>query len=160
VGRSRARTRRLLPLYAALPGRRGKASGNERISVKRILLVEDREDDIVLALRVIRKILGECDIAVARNGEEALALLFNGHSDPFDLVFLDIQLPGVDGLSILGRIREDARLAKQPVIMLTTSSNNEDVAKADSLGADYYFVKPLGFREFEAEMAAVLKMFL
>jgi two-component system, response regulator len=128
--------------------------------VKRILLAEDREDDIVLALRVIRKLLNKCDIAVARDGEEALGLLFDGHSRPFDLVFLDIQLPGVDGLAILGLIREDGRLARQPVVMLTTSSNAEDVAKADSLGANYYFIKPLGFGEFEAEMAAVLKIFL
>jgi two-component system, response regulator len=131
-----------------------------RSGMKRILLAEDREDDIILALRVIKKNLGECEIAVARDGEEALTLLFDGHSDPFDLVFLDIQLPGSDGLSILGRIREDGRLSNQPVIMLTTSTNADDVEKAERLGANYYLIKPLGFREFEAEMAAVLKTFI
>jgi CheY-like chemotaxis protein len=127
--------------------------------MKRILLVEDREDDIVLAKRVIVKILGTCEIAVARDGEEAFQLLRDPSCGAFDLIFLDIQLPGIDGFSVLNGIRSDGRLKNQPVIMLTTSSNPEDMARAKLLGAKFYFVKPLGYKEFEKEMAGVLGKF-
>jgi CheY-like chemotaxis protein len=128
--------------------------------VKRILLAEDREDDIVLARRVLKKILGECEITIARDGEEALGLLLDQPSDSFDLVFMDIQMPGLDGLTILERIRSDGRLVKVPVVMLSTSSNAADVDLARSLGSSAYIVKPLGLREFEAEMGAVVHKLL
>jgi CheY-like chemotaxis protein len=106
--------------------------------VKKILLVEDREDDIIMARRVIKKIRGDCQLLVAHDGEQALNLLTQPNADTYDLVFLDIQLPKINGFEVLRSIRENKSIAHQAVVVLTSSSSQADIAEAGRLGADLY----------------------
>jgi CheY-like chemotaxis protein len=124
--------------------------------MKRILLVEDREDDMLLAHRAIRKIVGDCEITTAHDGIDALEIVFKAQPGHFDLVLLDIQLPKLDGFSVLSRIRKDVHFAGQIVVLLTTSSRAADIAEASRLGANEYMVKPLGIKEFEDQMTLML----
>jgi two-component system, response regulator len=122
---------------------------------KIILLVEDNPDDEALTIRALRKnnILNE--IIVARDGVEALDYLFATGSyagrdtgkQP-QLVLLDINLPKIDGLEVLKRIRSDDRTRTQPVVILTTSSEQRDVIASYQLGANSYIRKPVDFEQF------------
>jgi CheY-like chemotaxis protein len=128
--------------------------------VKKILLVEDREDDIIMARRVIKKISGDYELLVARDGEQALDLLTRPNSDTYDLVFLDIQLPKLNGFEVLRSIRADKSVAHQAVVVLTSSSSQADIAEAERLGANLYVTKPLGIEEFETSMKSILARFI
>ena len=125
------------------------------MSDKAILLVEDNPDDELLTLdalevnRVVNKVI------VARNGVEALDYLLGegAHAgrDVMDLpavVLLDLKLPKIDGLEVLRRIRADERIRLLPVVILTSSNEEEDRIKGYSLGANSYVRKPVDFDEF------------
>jgi DNA-binding response OmpR family regulator len=129
-------------------------------NVKKILLVEDREDDILLARVVINRIRADVEISVARDGEEALTLLGGTPSGHFNLVLLDINLSGMDGFSVLRHIRAYKHLSGLSVCMLTTSPCAEDITEAENLSADLYLTKPLGIKDFEVIMQGVLDRFL
>jgi two-component system, response regulator len=125
-----------------------------------ILLVEDNPDDEALTLRGLQKnnILNE--VNVARDGAEALAFLFrsDGASVTFPgLILLDMQLPKVDGLEVLRRIRADERTQIIPVVILTSSKQQEDVLASSQGGADSYVRKPVKFADF-AEVVRALGM--
>jgi two-component system response regulator len=117
-----------------------------------ILLVEDNADDEVLALRALtlNKIANHVD--VARDGVEALEYLFGAEGKaPIPLpqvVLLDLKLPRVDGLEVLRRIRADERTRLLPVVVLTSSSEEQDLVESYSLGANSYIVKPVDFNQF------------
>jgi two-component system response regulator len=120
-----------------------------------ILLVEDNPDDEILALRALKKnnILNE--VIVAHDGAEALDYLFaTGQYEGRDLsdwpvvVLLDLKLPKVDGLSVLQRLRADERTRLQPVVVLTSSSEEEDILHSYSLGVNSYVRKPVDFEQF------------
>lgn len=122
---------------------------------KVILLVEDNPDDEALTLRALKKnnILNE--VVVARDGEEALEYLFGtGKYDGRDtnvqpqLILLDLQLPKLSGLEVLKRLREDERTKLQPVVILTTSSEETDVIASYECGANSYTRKPVDFNQF------------
>lgn len=122
---------------------------------KVILLVEDNPDDEALTLRALKKnnILNE--VVVARDGIQALDYMHGtgDHvgrdvSDLPQIVLLDLKLPKVDGLEVLRRIREDERTALQPVVILTTSTEDRDVISSYSLGANSYIRKPVDFDQF------------
>jgi len=122
---------------------------------KTILLVEDNPDDEALTLRALRqsKILNE--IAVARDGEEALEFLFargryaHRSSDPSPaLVLLDLKLPKIDGLEVLKAIRASERTRLQPVVILTSSKEEQDLIRGYGLGANSYIRKPVDFQQF------------
>lgn len=122
---------------------------------KTILLVEDNPDDAALTLRALRKnnILNE--IIVARDGVEALDYLFGtgkyaGRDTSIQpqLVLLDLKLPRTDGLEVLKRLRADPRTALQPVTILTTSSEEQDIVTSYRLGANSYIRKPVDFDHF------------
>jgi len=113
-----------------------------------ILLVEDEEAHAQLTKRAIRK---------AGN-----ANLFNGgkYADkskyPYPgLILLDIKLPGIDGIEVLQKIKQDLNLRKIPVIMLTTSEREEDIAKSYDYHANSYLTKPVGFKEFEEKIGQI-----
>ncbi len=122
---------------------------------KLILLVEDSPDDELLTIRALKKnnILNE--VVVARDGVEALDFIFctgtYADRDPSELpqlVLLDLKLPKVDGLEVLRRVREDERTCMLPVVILTSSKEENDLAKSYKLGANSYIRKPVDFNQF------------
>ncbi|HEX9020616.1 MAG TPA: response regulator [Nitrospirota bacterium] len=125
------------------------------MKTKVILLVEDNPDDVQLTLRALRKsnILNE--VVVARDGVESLEYLFGtGKYDGRDtkalpqVVLLDLKMPKMDGLEVLQRIRKDERTRLQPVVVLTTSSEDRDRIESYKLGANSYIRKPVDFNQF------------
>ncbi len=120
-----------------------------------ILLVEDNPDDEALTLRAFKKnkILNE--VVVAHDGAEALDYLFGESSYASrdtsvmpELILLDLKLPKVDGLEVLERIRADERTKLLPVVILTSSKEEQDLIEGYSLGANSYIRKPVDFRQF------------
>ena len=122
-----------------------------------ILLVEDNQYDEKLTLRALRKHHLANHIHVVRDGAEALDFVFaraayaGRYVDlPAKVILLDIKLPKVDGLEVLRQIREDPRTARQPVVMLTSSGEKQDIDLAYEYGANSYIVKPVEFQGFVA----------
>ena len=115
-----------------------------------IVLVEDNEDDIVLTRRALSQNKIGNPLVVARDGAEALELLLgaNGHSVNPALILLDLQLPKVDGLTVLKRLRNDARTKLTPVVVLTSSKAEQDVVAGYNLHANSYIRKPVDFDQF------------
>jgi two-component system, response regulator len=115
-----------------------------------IVLVEDNEDDIVLTRRALSQNKIGNPLVVARDGAEALELLLgaNGHSVNPALILLDLQLPKVDGLTVLKRLRDDARTKLTPVVVLTSSKAEQDVVAGYNLHANSYIRKPVDFDQF------------
>ena len=127
-----------------------------------ILLVEDEEAHAQLTKRAIRKAGNANRIDVVCDGEEALDYLLNGgkYADKSKypcpgLILLDIKLPGIDGIEVLQKIKQDPNLRKIPVIMLTTSEREEDIAKSYDYHANSYLTKPVGFKEFEEKIGQI-----
>jgi CheY-like chemotaxis protein len=124
-----------------------------------ILLVEDEEAHARLTERAIRKAGNANRIDVVTDGEQALDYLFNRgqYADRTKtprpgLILLDIKLPGIDGIEVLKQIKADPVLRKIPVIMLTTSERDEDIAGSYCHYANSYLTKPVGFKEFEEKI--------
>jgi two-component system response regulator len=120
-----------------------------------VLLVEDNPDDARLAITALRTNRVINEIVVARDGEEARDYLFGQgrHSgrDPAhcpELVLLDLKLPKIDGLDVLRRIRADERTRYVPVVVLTSSDEEEDVIRGYRLGANSFIRKPIDFERF------------
>lgn len=119
---------------------------------KTILLVEDNPDDVTLTIRALKKNHLLNEVVVARDGAEALDLLFGkGDSPPItlpELILLDINLPKINGLEVLERIRAHERTCLLPVVVLTTSDEDRDRIESYRLGANSYISKPVEFEEF------------
>lgn len=120
-----------------------------------ILLVEDRDDDVQLTLRAFSRSTVANEIVVAHDGEEALDYIFatGSHAgrDPSrspSVVLLDLNLPKLDGLSVLRAMRDDARTRRMPVVVLTSSAEECDVVTSYELGANSFVRKPVDFSEF------------
>lgn len=122
---------------------------------KAILLVEDNPDDEELTLRALKKNNIQNDVVIARDGVEALDYLFGTGAyagrDVTDLpsvTLLDLKLPKVDGLEVLKRIRADERTKVLPVVILTSSKEEQDLLNGYKLGANSYIRKPVDFSQF------------
>src|ERR1700674_5379131 len=120
-----------------------------------ILLVDDSSADVELTLHALRQNAMVNCIHVARDGEEALNFLFC--REPFRerageplprLILLDLKMPKVDGLSVLRTLKEDPRTRAIPVIILTSSKEEKDLAKSYDLGVNSYIQKPVDFNQF------------
>ncbi len=125
------------------------------ISPVEILLVEDDPHDLELAQRALRRANITNRIQVARDGAEALEFLFceGSHSarkieDTPKLILLDLKLPKVDGLELLKRAKSDPRTQTIPVVVLTSSKEQNDVVESYRLGVNSYIVKPVNFEGF------------
>jgi two-component system response regulator len=122
---------------------------------KIILLVEDNPDDELLTLRALRKNNVLNEVVVARDGVEALDYLFGtgGHSGRDtavmpQLILLDLKLPKIDGLEVLKRLRADERTRLLPVVILTSSREEQDMLDGYGFGANSYVRKPVNFEQF------------
>ena len=122
---------------------------------KIILLVEDNPDDVKLTLRALKKCSIANMVVTAGDGVEALDYLFGtgAHagrdlSDRPAVVLLDLKLPKIDGLEVLRRMRADKRTKLQPVVILTSSKEEQDVVASYDLGANSYIRKPVDFDQF------------
>ena len=118
---------------------------------KTILLVEDNPDDEALTLRALKKNNIFNEVTVARDGQEALDYFFGeGASErpAPTLMLLDLKLPRIDGLEVLRRIRADPRTCLQPIVILTSSREEQDIVNGYSLGANSYIRKPVDFSQF------------
>jgi CheY-like chemotaxis protein len=120
-----------------------------------ILLVEDNPSDVELTLRALRKQNLDGKVFVVRDGAEALEFVFASGKfasrraeDRPRAVFLDLKLPKVDGIEVLRRIKAEASTRHIPVVMLTSSQEERDIAQAYELGVNSYIVKPVDFNNF------------
>ncbi len=125
-------------------------------SLKRILLVEDKKQDVELTLAALAEHKLANEVAVARDGVEALDYLycrgqFAGRIDGNPaVVLLDIKMPRLNGLEVLRKIKADPNLKTIPVVMLTSSREEPDLAASYELGVNAYVVKPVDFQQFAA----------
>jgi len=132
---------------------------------KTLLLVEDNPDDEALTLRALKKHNLANDIIVARDGQEALDYLFaQGAYSSRDInqlpqvVLLDLKLPKIDGLEVLEQIRANPVTRNVPVVILTSSNEEQDILRSYDLGANSYVRKPVDFEQF-IEAARQLGLF-
>lgn len=127
-----------------------------------ILLVEDNEDDVLLTQRAIRDLPMACQLQVARDGHSALKVLDQAllAGDLPSLVFLDLNLPGMDGFAVLRHIRGIDALRCLPVVTLTTSHEVSDVRRSYALGANSYIRKPIDYQEFVHMLDTVMRYWM
>ena len=126
------------------------------------MLVEDDPDHELLTIRALRKSHIANQVRVARDGEEAIQMLFDEAGDTLpslpQIILLDLKLPKVDGLEVLRRIRENERTRMLPVVILTSSDEESDIVRSYKLGVNSYIRKPVNFSDF-AEATQQLGMY-
>ncbi|RXH58292.1 response regulator [Granulicella sibirica] len=123
-----------------------------------ILLVEDDPDHELLTIRALKKSNIANEVSVARDGAEALELLFGPTPIKPQVILLDLKLPKVEGLEVLRRIRETPETKMLPVVVLTSSDEERDVVRSYQLGVNSYIRKPVNFNDF-AEATRQLGMY-
>jgi len=127
-----------------------------------ILLVEDNQDDVDLALHALRREKLANHIFVVHDGEEALDFLFcrgafseRSFDHPPKLVLLDLKLPKVDGMEVLKQVKSDPRTKTIPVVIMTSSKEERDLVAGYNLGANSYIQKPVDFDQFRDTVKTV-----
>lgn len=129
--------------------------------LKRILLVEDSPNDIELTLAALEEHHLANEVVVARDGVEALDYLYRRgifklrrEGNPA-VILLDLKLPKVDGLEVLTQLKNDPEMRRLPVVMLTSSREEQDLIRSYNLGVNAYVVKPVDFQEFVSAIKEV-----
>lgn len=122
-----------------------------------IMLIEDTATDAELTIRALRSAAVVNEIIVARDGQEAIDMLFGDRAvAPFPtLILLDLKLPRLSGFEVLRRIRADDAYRRIPVVVLTSSRQDPDIERAYGLGATSYIVKPVDFAQFNETVKSV-----
>jgi two-component system response regulator len=119
-----------------------------------ILLVEDNPDDVELTTLAFKKNNFANEIKVVEDGQEALDFLFGDHPDGIkkngfpELILLDLKLPKINGHEVLKEIKNGGKTKRIPVVILTSSQEQEDIIKGYDLGANSYVRKPVDYRDF------------
>ena len=145
MGSSRIGQRRHFLFYTA---------NQETMTNRPILLVEDNPSDIQLTQRAFAKSKIANELVIVEDGQAALDYLFGDKGEELPaVVLLDLKLPRIDGLEVLKRLRANTRTRLLPVVMVTTSKEEEDIVESYRLGANSYVRKPVNFSEFSAAVA-------
>ena len=138
-----------------------------REAARHILLVEDNEFDRELAFRALQKHAIHVLVEIARDGEEALDAVhrYSSSSTPEHanlpvLILLDLNLPKLDGCSILAELKAKETTKCVPVVVLTSSSQNQDISRSYLAGANSYIQKPVSFQKFEATLKEIADYWL
>jgi two-component system response regulator len=124
----------------------------------RVLLVEDNPNDVEIARRALAKAAARIDLTVARDGQEALDILAGdgkGGVPLPHLILLDLNLPKVDGREVLEKVKADPKLKRIPIVILTVSSQKEDVARCYDTGVNTFITKPIKFDDFLRAVATI-----
>jgi two-component system, response regulator len=125
-----------------------------------ILLVEDSADDQELISRALKRANVQNPIVIANDGQEALYLL-HGTGKPLPaLVLLDLKLPRINGFEVLAKLRADPRTRNLPVVVLSSSSEMEDINQSYDIGANSYIRKPVSIKQFNEAIAQVVTYWL
>ncbi len=136
------------------------------MSDKTILLVEDNPDDAMLTRHAFAKTIWKDMLVIARDGVEALEYLQGGKSDRLStrplpsLILLDLKMPRVNGLELLKKIRENSQTRFIPVVVLTSSNEQQDIIDGYTLGANCYIRKPIDFEQFETIIQKIIDFWI
>lgn len=130
------------------------------MSEKRLfLIVDDDIDDCEFFCEALNEIAPNIDCYVANNGEDALKKLRAQSKSIPDVIFLDLNMPCMDGKACLKELKKDNLLKEIPVVIYTTSSNKDDVDETKNLGAFHYITKPSDFQNLRKQLLLVINMF-
>ncbi len=121
----------------------------------RVLLIEDDAIEVMKLKRAITKLEFEHELIEAKNGEEALSILKDDHIIP-DVIFLDLNMPKINGLGFLKILKDDEVLKYIPTVILTTSNNRRDVLACYSIGVAGYIIKPLKYEDYVNKIKVTL----
>lgn len=124
-----------------------------------ILLVEDNRGDVLLTRKAFQSAQIENRVSVAESGEAALERLRDEDQALPDLILLDLNLPRMSGRDVLGEIKADERLRHIPVIILSSSAAEQDVARSYAMHANAYVVKPVDLDSFRAAISTIEQFF-
>lgn len=126
-----------------------------------IFLIEDREEDIDITREALKETDMECSLEVAKDGKEAMEELGeksdNKEAELPDIILLDLNLPKMDGRKVMEKLKEKDELSPIPVIVLTVSKRDKDIARSYDSGAAGYITKPIDFQEFVKTLDVVNK---
>jgi CheY-like chemotaxis protein len=129
--------------------------------LKRILLVEDSANDVELTLSALAENHLANEVVVTRDGEECLDYLYRrsifklrAEGNPA-VILLDLKLPKIDGLEVLESLKSDPEMRAIPIVMLTSSREEQDLVRSYNLGVNAYVVKPVDFQEFVAALREI-----
>jgi CheY-like chemotaxis protein len=125
----------------------------------KILFIEDDQIETMKMHRTISKLETKHDIIEAKNGEEALEILYNTSKLP-DIILLDLNMPRMSGIEFLTILKKDENFKYLPTIILTTSQNRSDLLECYKIGISGYIVKPLKYGDYEDKIKKVLSYWL